>query len=190
MAIMLVNALFEEKLDQLFEAMKRAAALLEEAGVEYQFVGGMATYLHVNQIDPMEARLTRDVDVCIRRRDLAKITELAGSHGFQFRHVAGIDMLVDFDQPKAYSAVHLVFAGEFVRAHELAVVPEIEEPDRIEDFRIAPVFQLLIMKLTSNRLKDMTHIRDMLNVGLITGEMEDKLPQILRERFEFIKAHE
>ena len=46
------------------------------------------------------------------------------------------------------------------------------------------------MKLTGNRFKDMAHIRDMLNVGLITPEMEAALPTALLERLEFIKAHE
>ena len=184
---MLVNSFFEAKLAQLMEVMTRAAALLDEAGVNYQVTGGMAVYLHVDPIDPLHARLTRDVDVCVRRDDLAKIIELAGKHRFQF---TGVDTLLDLYEPKAHSAVHFVFTGELVRANELAVVPDIDRPNQFDQFKIAPVSALLTMKLTSNRFKDMAHIRDMLNVGLITAEMEAELPPPLRERFEFIKAHE
>ncbi|MCX6602443.1 MAG: hypothetical protein NTV52_02485 [Acidobacteria bacterium] len=46
------------------------------------------------------------------------------------------------------------------------------------------------MKLTSNRLKDMTHVRDLLDVGLITPAMEAGLSAALRQRLDFIKGHE
>lgn len=187
---MLVNSFFETKVDQLFEVLNRLSSLFEDAGINYQLIGGMATYMHVNRIDPMGARLTRDVDVCVRRQDLKKIADFANKHGFHFHHAAGIDTLLDLEDPKAHSAVHLIFAGDLVRPNELAPVPEIDQPDRFEQFYVAPVSQLLQMKLTGNRFKDMAHIRDMLNVGLITPEMEAALPTALLERLKFIKAHE
>jgi hypothetical protein len=190
MNTVLVNSFFEAKVDQLYEVLSRLSGLLEDAGVKYQLVGGMATYMHVNRIDPLEARLTRDVDICVRRKDLARIAEFAGKHGFQFRHAAGIDMLLDRDEPKAHSAVHFVFSGEKVRPDYVATVPEIDQPDRFEQFCVAPVSHLLQMKLTSNRIKDMTHVRDLLNVGLITPEMEAALPPALRERLDYIKSRE
>ena len=104
--MVLVNSFFEAKVDQLYEVLSRLSGLLKDAGVRYQLIGGMATYMHVNRIDPVGARLTRDVDVCVRRQDLGKIAEFANRHGFQFRHAAGVDMLIDLDEPKSHSAVH------------------------------------------------------------------------------------
>jgi hypothetical protein len=127
------------------------------------------------------------VDICVRRDDLATIIDLAAKHRFQF---IDPNTLRDLHEPKAHSAVHLIFTGELVRANELAVVPEIDQPVHLDRFKIAPVFELLIMKLTSNRFKDMAHVRDMLNVDLITPEMEAAIPAALRERYDFIKAHE
>ena len=136
---MLVNSFFETKVDQLFEVLNRLSSLFEDAGIKYQLIGGMATYMHVNRIDPMGARLTRDVDVCVRRQDLKKIADFANKHGFHFHHAAGIDTLLDLEDPKAHSAVHLIFAGDLVRPNELAPVPEIDQPDRGEiELRVLP----------------------------------------------------
>ena len=58
---------------------------------------------------PMAARFTRDVDVAVDRADLERIAKAAEEFGFRYRHVAGVDMLVSAENPKAKSAVHLVF---------------------------------------------------------------------------------
>ncbi len=49
---------------------------------------------------------------------------------------------------------------------------------------------LLHMKLTSYRLKDRVHIQDMDGVGLITAEMESRLPESLLARLAEIRASE
>ncbi len=47
---------------------------------------------------------------------------------------------------------------------------------------MAPVADLVTMKLTSFRLKDQVHIQDMDSVELITAEIEQQLSDTLRER--------
>ena len=96
--------------------MKRLHAALSGAGIVYRIVGGMAVYLQVSERDPGKARLTRDVDVAVNRRELERIATAAMPFGFQFRHVAGVDMLLDNAEPHASSGMHLVFAGEKVRS--------------------------------------------------------------------------
>ena len=53
---------------------------------------------------------------------------------------------------------------------------------------LAPVADLVRMKLTSFRLKDKVHIQDLDGVGLITPEIEAQLPDILRHRLAEIRA--
>jgi len=65
--------------------------------------------MHVTEIEPMAARLTRDIDVAVDRKDLEAIAEAARPFGFRYRHTASMDMLVDAEEPKAHSAAHLVF---------------------------------------------------------------------------------
>jgi hypothetical protein len=60
----------------------------------------------------------------------------------------------------------------------------------LEGALIAPVADLVRMKLTSFRLKDRVHIQDMDGVGLITPEIEAQLPKVLRVRLAEVRASE
>lgn len=63
-------------------------------------------------------------------------------------------------------------------------------PYRIEGILLAPVADLVRMKLTSYRLKDRVHIQDLDAVGLITPEIEAQLPELLRARLAEVRAAE
>ena len=177
--------------EKLFNLLERLHSALADAGIEYRVIGGMAVFFQVSVLDPDAARLTRDVDIAVDRADLDRIAKAAETFGFRYRHVAGIDMLVSAENPKAKSAVHLVFVREKVRPIDLAPIPGFSEPTKtIEGFLLAPVPDLVRMKLTSFHLKDKTHIIDMDSVGLITPEIEAGLPDVLRQRLEKVRAEE
>ena len=55
---------------------------------------------------------------------------------------------------------------------------------------LAPVADLVRMKLTSFRLKDKVHIIDLDSVGLITPEIEQTLTDALRDRLEQVRKEE
>ena len=59
-----------------------------------------------------------------------------------------------------------------------------------EGILIAPVADLVRMKLTSFRLKDKVHIQDLDSVGLITPEIEQSLSEPLRQRLAEVRATE
>ncbi|HTC34283.1 MAG TPA: hypothetical protein VK724_12970 [Bryobacteraceae bacterium] len=178
-------------MERLFDLLERLHSALAKAGVEYRVIGGLAVFFQVSARDPDAARMTRDVDIAVDRSDLERIARAAESFGFRYRHVAGVDMLVSAENPKAKSAVHLVFVREKVRPQDLLPIPDFSEPTRtVEGFLLAPVLALVRMKLTSFRLKDKTHIIDMDSVGLITPEIEAALPDVLRERLEKVRAEE
>jgi hypothetical protein len=178
-------------LEQLFKLLERLHSALESAGIEYRVIGGLAVFFQVSARDHDTARVTRDVDIAVDRSDLDRIAKAAEPFGFRYRHVAGVDMLVNAENPKASSAVHLVFIREKVRPGDLSAIPGFSEPTKtIEGFLLAPVPDLVRMKLTSFRLKDKTHIIDMDSVGLITPEIEAGLPDPLRERLQQVRAEE
>lgn len=188
---MLVNTFFENKVERLRDSAKRIAAVMEKAGVPYRVVGGYATFVHVDRIDPIRARLTADVDVAVDRADLGRIREAAAEFGLEFRHVAGVDMLVEANQPRARTAIHLIFVREKVRSEYLEEVPGFSEPARSsEGVLIAPVADLVKMKLTSFRLKDKLHLQDLDSVGLITPEIEAELSETLQTRLAEVRATE
>jgi hypothetical protein len=170
-------------LEQIFEVLSRLAEALSKAGIEYRVIGGVGVFLHVSARDPLAARLTRDVDVAVDRRDLERIGEAVRPFGFEYRHAAGVDMLVDAARPRDRSAVHLVFVREKVRPEYFEPVPDFSPPERTpEGVLLAPVADLVRMKLTSFRLKDKVHLQDLDSVGLITAEIEAELPDLLRRR--------
>src|SRR5712671_2631239 len=146
---MITARAYDTHVENLFEIIQRMRGLMDAAGVEYRVIGGMAIYLQVSQVDPRRARLTDDVDVGIRRADLKRIAEVAPRFGFRHRHAAGVDLLADLQAPKLRSGVHFVFIGEKVRPEYLEPVPG-SEPVRTSDgVLLAPVTDLVKMKLTS-----------------------------------------
>ena len=187
---MLTAAAYDIHVEQLLERMRRFHAAMDAAGIQYRIIGGLATFIHVYERQPIKARLTQDVDAGVARHDLPQIIVAAEHGGFVYRHVAGIDMLLDPGKPSARSAVHLVFTGEKVRPTDLAEIPASAPVRTREGILIAPVADLVRMKLTSFRLKDKVYIQDLDGVGLITPEIEASLPDAMRERLREVRATE
>lgn len=187
---MLVNTIFEGAVERILDVSKRFGEALDQAGIAYRVVGGLAVFLHVDPIDPLSARLTKDVDVGLFRRDLDRVQKAVEPFGFTFRHVAGVDIFLDAQHPGARGAVHVVFLNEKVRANYVEAVPASEPARTKEGILIAPVVDLVHMKLTSFRLKDKVHIQDMDSVGLITPEIEATLSPVLAERLAEVRATE
>jgi hypothetical protein len=185
----LVNTIFENKVEQLYDVTARLASALENADTPYQIVGGFAVFSDVDAVDPMGARLTRDIDIAVDRSRLDQIVAAVEPAGFRYRHAAGVDMLVDANEQAARSAVHIVFANEKVRPDEIDIVPQISKPERSSrGYWIAPIADLLRMKLMSFRLQDKVHIQDLDAARLITAEIEASLPEALRARLAEVRA--
>ena len=188
---MITAAAYDLHVEKLFDRMKRLHAALSSVGIPYRVIGGMAVFVQVSERDPGKARLTRDVDIAVNRSDVKRIADAAETFGFHYPHVAGVDMLLDNQEPRASSGIHMVFADEKVRPEYIESVPGFSEVTRTtEGILIAPVADLLRMKLTSFRLKDKVHIQDMDSVGLITPEVEQTLSEVFRARLAEVRASE
>jgi hypothetical protein len=188
---MLVNHLFEEQVERLTGLLEHVKGLLQATGAEYRVVGGFAVYLHITSVDELAGRTTRDVDVVIRRSDLDRIAAAAPRFGFEYGHATGLDMLVDRRAPKAKYAVHLLMAGERVKATDAEPVPNLDT-GRVElrGVPVIPMLDLLRMKLSAFRDKDRVHVRDMDEVGLITAEIESQLSPELLTRLQHVRSTE
>jgi hypothetical protein len=169
--------------------LKRAVEALEQAGVAYAVVGGHAVAEWVGRVDPAAVRNTQDVDILIRRSDLEAVKTALASAGFLYRHSSGIDMFLDGPDAKARDAVHIVFANEKVRPEYAAPAPDMTECVAGAAFRTIALESLVRMKLTSFRDKDRTHLRDMIDVGLIDDTWPDRLPPELAERIKQLLAN-
>lgn len=86
--------------------------------------------------------------------------------------------------------MRLIFLAEKVRPEYAEPVPASAPEKTREGIAIAPVADLVRMKLTSFRLKDRVHIQDLDAVGLITTGVEAQLSAALRERLREVRASE
>jgi hypothetical protein len=170
--------------DTVRERLVRAAAALEKSGLAYAVAGGNAVATWVGRVDQAAVRFTQDVDILIRRADLEKVRAALEPAGFVFRHAASIDMFLDGPDAKARDAVHVVFAGEKVRPDYALPAPDVDESEPAEVFRVLRLEALVRMKLTSFRDKDRTHLRDMIDVGLLDATWPARLPAELGARLQ------
>lgn len=145
----------------------RAAAALEADGIAYAVVGGHAVAAWVSRVDEAAVRNTPDVDILIRRPDLERVVTALESAGFVYRPKA-VDFL-DGQGAKARDAVHILFANEKVRPEYVEPTADVNDVETSADgtHRHLALEPLVRMKLTSNRDKDRTHIRDLIDVGLV-----------------------
>ncbi|MFV2069919.1 MAG: nucleotidyltransferase family protein [Pirellulales bacterium] len=170
--------------EKVRDRLQRAAAALDRAGIPYAVTGGNAVAAWVSRVDEAAVRNTRDVDILIRRRDFDAVRQALGQAGFVYRHTAGLDMFLDGAGAKARDAVHIVMAGEKVRAEYLLPAPDVTEAEATPDFRLLSLDALVRMKLTSFRDKDRMHLRDLIDVDLIDDRWPARLPAELGARLQ------
>jgi hypothetical protein len=172
--------------EKVRERMLRAASALEKAGIAYAVIGGNAVAAWVGKVDEAAVRFTRDVDILLRRDDLEAAKKALEPAGFHYRHVRMIDMFLDGPNSKVRDAVHVIFASEKVRETDVCPAPDITEIEPSEAFRVLTLDALVRMKLTAFRDKDKTHLRDMLEVGLIDSKWLERLSGELKDRLQIL----
>jgi hypothetical protein len=188
-----VNLMFEERLFDLVGVLHKITDALAAENIPHELIGGLAVLIHVEEADPAQTALTRDVDLMVRRSDLERIKQAAAKNGFRFRHTAGVDMLLYGSADSAKNAVHLIFSGEKVRPNQATPNPPILPEKKVihgREVLVVPVTDLVRMKLSSYRDKDRVHIRSMDAAGLITREVEEGLPDELHSRLQHVRETE
>jgi hypothetical protein len=170
----------------------RAVKALEQANVPYAIAGGNAVAAWVSRVDEAAVRNTRDVDILLRRADLAVARQALESAGFVYRRAAslgrpgGLDLFLDGTGSSARDAVHVVFASEKVRPDSPVPSPDVTESETADEFRLVTLEALIRMKLAAFRDKDRTHLRDLIEVGLLDASRLDALPAELRLRLQLL----
>jgi hypothetical protein len=172
--------------EKVRQRLLRAAAALKAAGVPYAVVGGNAVALWVSRVDESAVRNTQDVDILVRRQDLEAARAALEAVGFVHRHVAGNDIFLDGPNAKPREAVHIVFANEKVRPQEPLANPDVTESEQTDLFCVLGLEALVRIKLTAFRDKDRTHLRDLIDVGLLDAGWLDKLPGVLADRLRLL----
>jgi hypothetical protein len=174
-----------EAVEAVRERALRATTALRDAGIPYAVAGGNAVAAWVARVDRAAVRNTQDVDILVRRADFDAVKAVLENTGFVYRHIHGIDCFLDSVNAHPRDAVHILYANEKVKPGDLAPTADVSESVKAENYDILTLQSLVRMKLTSFRDKDRTHLRDMIEVGLIdetwTGQFSSALAERLRQ---------
>ena len=171
-------------MDKVRERMERACLALAAAKVPYAIIGGNAVAAWVATRDEGAVRNTKDVDILLAMADADAATQALSSVGFVHVMTMGVTMFLDGPEGKPSQAIHVIWAGERVRADYPVAAPTVDRSIEIEGKRIVELLSLLEMKLVSNRDKDRVHVRDMIGVGLIDDSWLEKLEPTLATRLQ------
>jgi len=140
--------------------------------------------LWVSRVDESAVRATQEVDIMVARDSFEAVKAALENAGFVYRPAAAIELFLDRPDAKARDAVHVVFAGEKVRPHEPAANPEVTESERADGYTVLALGALVRIKLTAFRDKDPTHLRDLIEVGLVGPQTLVTLPPVLAARLQ------
>jgi hypothetical protein len=168
------------------ERLNRACKALCEAQIPYAVVGGNAVAAWVATIDDGAVRNTRDVDLLLAEKDLSRATDALQSVGFVRDKVMGTVVFLDGPDGKASQGLHIVLANRKVRQEYVSPTPSVDRTIEINHKRIVELEALVEMKLNSYRDKDRTHLRDMIQVGLIDASWPPRFPAPLGVRLQFL----
>jgi hypothetical protein len=178
-------------MDKLTDRLNRITGALTKTGVPYALIGGQAVIFWVSTKDAAAVRTTKDVDILIDRADLPKAKSAALSVGLEYVEVVDVGMFLEPSDPNPRHGVHLVWAGEKVKANDPLPSPTIDERQELEPGKFAVSLPGLVrMKLMANRDKDRVHLRDMIDVGLIERGMLAGLPEELATRLDALLTEE
>ena len=178
-----VNLIFESGMHSLVNDVEAIVKALRDAGVDFEVIGGVAVNAHILSLHRSRSFVTRDIDLLLHRSDLERVSQAAQTLGYRAKKMGGY-MLIRPEQDVA-EAVHLIFVGEKLKSTQPFPHPELH-PEEKNLFGIAtpvaPLKDLLQMKLNSLRPKDLLHLETLDEAGLITPDVERQLPQVLQER--------
>jgi hypothetical protein len=157
-----INPIFESGMHMLLNDLEGIVTALRDAGVRFEVVDGVAVNAHIFSLHRSRSFVTRDIDVLIRRNGLERAPKAAEPLG-----------------------VHLLFVGEKSKSTQPSPHPELHpEQKYLFDMTIpvAPLKDLVHMKLNSLRPKDIIHLETLDEVGLITRHWKENCHPRMQER--------
>ena len=170
--------------EKVRERLDRACLALESAGIPYAVIGGNAVAAWVATIDDGAVRNTRDVDLLLREDDLDRATTALSAVCFFRDQVMDVTVFLDGRDGKPSQGLHILLAGRKFRPDYVSPTPHVEQSRLINGKRIVELNELVEMKLNSYRDKDRTHLRDMIQIGLIDATWPERFEPELGRRLQ------
>ena len=170
-----------EKESAVHQALRKVTRRLQELGIPYAIVGGMAMFLHGYR------RFTEDVDLLVTREGLAQVHE----------RLEGLGYVVPFAGSKhlrdAENGVRIEFlvTGEYPgdgKPKPVAFPDPAAVSVEIDGVNCLELARLIELKLASGmtntgRLKDLADVQELIRVLAIPAEFADRLNPFVRAKF-------
>jgi hypothetical protein len=170
--------------EKVKQRLLRACAVLNQAKIPFAVVGGNAVAAWVSRVDEAAVRNTQDVDILVRREDFDEIKLAFEEAGFVYGKTMNVDFFLDEPDGKVRDAIHILFANEKVKQHDVVPTPDVLDADLSGEFPIVKLQSLVRMKLTSFRRKDQVHLLDMIGIDLIDATWPSRFEAELGQRLQ------
>ncbi len=170
-----------EKESQVHETMRRIAKRLEELGVPYAVVGGMALFFHGYR------RFTDDVDILVTREGLRKVHEKLVGRGYLppftgSKHLRDtntgvkVEFLTTGDYPGDGKPKPVVFPDPAEARIEI---------DGIQFLQLPKVVELKLASGMTNptRMRDLSDVQDMIRVLKLPENLAEQLNSFVRDKY-------
>ena len=170
-----------EKDSAVHKALRKITRRLEELGIPYAVVGGMAMFMHGYQ------RFTTDVDLLVTAEALAEV----------HRQLEGLGYLPPFEGSKHLSdtgtgvRVEFLVTGQFPgdgKPKPVAFPDPANSSIEINGMRCLELPKLIELKLASGmtnpgRLKDLGDVQEMIRVLELPADLADRLNPFVRDKY-------
>jgi hypothetical protein len=171
-----------DKGSAVHKTLERISRKLDELGVPYAIVGGMAMFFHGYR------RFTEDVDILVSKNGLKTIHEALEGRGY-VPPFSGSKNLRDADTGVR---IEFLIAGEFPGdgTPKPVAFPEPGENEvTIDGIRFLSVPRLIELKLASGmtnagRLKDLADVEEMIVTLDLSRDLADQLNSYVRDKYE------
>lgn len=167
----------------LHQTLTRLRARLDELGIAYAVVGGMALTAHGY------ARMTEDVDVLVTRPDLAKLHKHLVGRGYT-RLFAGSKNIRDVD---TRVKIEFVITGDFPGDGKPQPVsfpdPTQTEPIEQDGVKFIGLARLVELKLAAgmtggpDRAKDLVDVQQLVKISSLPREFAERLHPQVRAKY-------
>jgi hypothetical protein len=169
-------------LEKVRERLERSCDALEAAFIPHAMIGGNGLATWVATIDDGAVRNACDVDLFLDLKDLVRATEALLAVAFRRDQVMDMTEFLDGPDGKPLQGIHILPVGRKVKENDVLVTPAVGQTPVIEGVWIVELVELVRMKLNSYQDKSRSHLRDMIQVGLIDIVWPAKFEMQLGER--------
>jgi hypothetical protein len=175
------GSLFFQDRGAVQQALRRITSRLEEIGVPYAIVGGMALFQHGFR------RFTEDVDILVTQESLPRIHEKLDGRGY----LAPFSGSKNLRDTELGVKIEFLIAGGFPGDGKPKPV-SFPDPSAVaiemDGRKYVPLATLIEMKLASgmtapNRLKDLADVQEVVKSLKLPIEYADRLNPYVRDKF-------